>query len=221
MTIYTAGYQAWRLEDLDAVAAQLGAAIVDIRFSPKSSREEWRKEALEDHFGARYYHIKALGNKNYQGGEIELANPRAAIAPVRQLLTHGPIILLCMCRDWHMCHRLDAAEFLADALDEQIEHLEPPSRKRAATPAQRPQDAPSGPEASYTPPTGPRRRLRLSAAQRRQVGDAWQSGGTLSLSVLYLHMKHAGVCGADDYGALVAIGREESGDTTDYSEEGR
>lgn len=125
-TIYTAGYAAWTLDQLAATRERLDAIIVDIRANPTSTRAEWRKHALIARFGSRYKHLPELGNRNYfNGGPIELAAPHRAVSPMRSLLQHFPVILLCACRDVQSCHRNDAATYLGRQLETTIEHLEP------------------------------------------------------------------------------------------------
>ncbi len=125
-TIYTAGYQGWTVETLRAACAERGALLVDIRMNPTSTRAEWRKEALRHTFGSAYHHAPALGNRNYQGGPIELAAPARAVPFMTYALARTPVVLLCACRDWRSCHRSVAAAFLSAELGAPVEHLEPP-----------------------------------------------------------------------------------------------
>jgi hypothetical protein len=133
-TIYTLGYQRWTPAALQATCADLGAALLDIRYSPRSQRPEWTGEALARFLGAAYTHVGALGNRNYKGGEIELAAPTNALPFVRNMLTSQPVILLCVCADYRSCHRTVAATWLAQRLGNPVVHLEPPT-KRAPSPA--------------------------------------------------------------------------------------
>lgn len=127
-TIYTMGYSGWAPARLAATALELRAAFWDIRYSPMSRRPEWRGPALRAAIGPAYVHVKALGNKNYRGGPIELLNPAAVVDLARGVLAERPLILLCGCKVWHLCHRAIAADFLARQLGAPIEHLEPPAR---------------------------------------------------------------------------------------------
>src|SRR5689334_4544023 len=74
-TLYTMGYSSWAPAQLAATVRDLGAALWDIRFSPLSRRPEWQGRALRAAVGPAYVHVKALGNKNYRGGPIELLSP--------------------------------------------------------------------------------------------------------------------------------------------------
>lgn len=124
--LYTMGYSNWNIEQLAAELERLGALLIDIRYNPFSSRPEWRKEELRRRFRGNYIHASALGNVNYQGGPIELANPHKAVTPIRAHLAERPCILMCACSDWQQCHRRQAATFLARTLGVTVEHLEPP-----------------------------------------------------------------------------------------------
>lgn len=132
--IYTIGYATWQPEQLRAVVEQYGAQLWDIRYSPNSRRPEWRRDALKALLGPRYIHMGALGNKNYNSdGPIALSAPQAAVGPAQMTLERRPLILLCGCKDYWSCHREDAADYLAERLNTDVTHLEPP--KPAAAPA--------------------------------------------------------------------------------------
>lgn len=133
-TIYTLGYQRWTPAALQATCADLGAALLDIRYSPRSQRPEWTGEALAQLLGATYTHVGALGNRNYRGGAIELAAPTKALPFVRNRLASQPIVLLCVCADYHTCHRTVAATWLAQRLGNPVVHLEPPAKRAEAGP---------------------------------------------------------------------------------------
>jgi hypothetical protein len=73
--------------------------LIDTRFSPKSWRADWRKEALREKYGSRYRLAGAyLSNVNFQGGPIVLADPETGIHGLRRYLEEGyDLILLCQC----------------------------------------------------------------------------------------------------------------------------
>lgn len=133
-TIYTVGYQRWTPAGLQATCAELGAALLDIRYSPRSQRPEWAGTALAQLLGATYTHVAALGNRNFRGGTIELAAPVKALPFVRNVLATQPIILLCVCADATTCHRSVAATWLCQRLGNPVVHLDPPSRQRELPP---------------------------------------------------------------------------------------
>lgn len=111
--IYTVGYSApgWTPELLHAEVLRLGAVLWDVRFSPYSRIPGWSREALIRTFGDQYRWARNLGNRNYQGGPIDLHRPAAAVAPF--LAEARPVVLLCVCQDHHTCHRTTAAAYLA------------------------------------------------------------------------------------------------------------
>lgn len=120
-TIYTIGYAGWKPEELKAQVDELGAMLIDIRYSPRSRRPEWNREALRGLWGQNwerfYLHLVALGNRNYKsGGAIELAAPEVGLKALAPVLRERPIVLLCACRDADMCHRSVAADFLSERL---------------------------------------------------------------------------------------------------------
>lgn len=126
--IYTLGYGAgWSPSTLAAEVARHDALLWDIRYQPWSRTRQWRREALAELLGERYVYVKALGNVNYRGGPIQLADPAAAVRPARLALERWPLILLCGCPDHEDCHRSVAADYLAGELGGvAVVHLEPP-----------------------------------------------------------------------------------------------
>lgn len=128
-TIYTYGYADTDPAQLDALAADLGAVIIDTRYTLWSRDPRWRGGALIPLFGRTRYawYGPTLGNRNHQqpSAPIELANPKQAAAPIGRILEQRPIILLCQCKQWQTCHRSVAADYLAAQLGAPVEHLEP------------------------------------------------------------------------------------------------
>lgn len=115
--LYTLGYAGRTLDDLVALVDTHQATLMDIRYSPRSRLPGFNKASLAQHLGQRYVHCPALGNRNYQGGPIALADYPAGLAHVRTLLTTTPVlILLCVCRNVQACHRTNVAEALSDDL---------------------------------------------------------------------------------------------------------
>jgi uncharacterized protein (DUF488 family) len=114
--IWTTGYAGWIPEEFEARVKTLGAFVVDIRFSPWSKDRTWIKPALLERFGSKgYAHLRALGNRNFKGGSIQLENPAFGVGAVEMLhKTHGNVILLCACRDASTCHRTVVAELLRE-----------------------------------------------------------------------------------------------------------
>jgi uncharacterized protein (DUF488 family) len=101
------------------MVADLGAVLVDIRFTPYSGHPHFRKAALEDTFGDRYVHLRDLGNRNYKGeGPVELVDYEAGRAALEAL--DRPALLMCGCKDPTHCHRtVILARLAADGFDTQ------------------------------------------------------------------------------------------------------
>lgn len=126
-TLYTLGYAGWTLEQVKQKVEELGAWLVDIRFSPTSRLPQWRANTLYHVLGPQqYFHLKALGNPNYKGGPIELLDPESGLLQVQSMMESRSVILMCACKNVHTCHRKVAAAFLSERLGAPIVHLEPP-----------------------------------------------------------------------------------------------
>jgi hypothetical protein len=90
--------------------------LIDIRFRPKSWRAEWREATLREKYGKRYRPAGSyLGNVNFQGGPITLADPDEGLRGLCMYLVEGyDLILLCQCPDYHTCHRKVIVELLIE-----------------------------------------------------------------------------------------------------------
>jgi hypothetical protein len=116
--VYPLGYSAagteQRIADLMDDPAML---LIDTRLKPYSWREGWRKEALQKKWGERYRcagHV--LGNRNYQGGPIDIVNLPVGIRGLQMYLDEGhDLILLCECQLFASCHRKVIVEKLQAA----------------------------------------------------------------------------------------------------------
>jgi len=108
--IYTTGYANWTLEGLLQAAKDLNAVIIDIRLEAASSRTEWNYANLARVCRSHYYHVPALGNLNYKGGPIEIADFSRGVRVLTEF--SQDLILMCGCRDLGTCHRFVVAERL-------------------------------------------------------------------------------------------------------------
>ena len=123
-TLYTFGYQnAKNPESLLALAEKREAVFADARFSPNSRNPMWGRARLALVLGERYVHVKALGNRNYKGGPIDLLDPDAGAEQISALLERSNVILLCTCWNVDTCHRKTAAEYVASKLGCHVVHL--------------------------------------------------------------------------------------------------
>ena len=76
--------------------------------APYSRQPGWSKKSLQNLFGSAYRHIPQLGNLNYKGeyGEgIRIADMESGLKVVLDLLRQQPVVLMCVCRNFHACHR--------------------------------------------------------------------------------------------------------------------
>jgi len=123
--IYTLGYTSTTPEELKEIAEKLGAIICDIRINPRSRAPRWNLVQFREAVGWDNYQYLGfcLGNKNYKGGPIELADPQQGVKLVRELLGKKPVILVCACYYHASCHRLEAANLITVASGSEIEHL--------------------------------------------------------------------------------------------------
>ena len=132
-TVYTLGYSGWTPQAIKTTVDGLGALLVDIRYSARSRRPEWQKEAIRNLWGPdwmqHYVHWVALGNRNYKnGGAIEIAASEIGVTYAQAALQHRPIVLMCGCKDVTICHRAVVADLLAERLGVTVVHLEAPRR---------------------------------------------------------------------------------------------
>lgn len=108
--VYTFGYAGKKIEELQRIVQELDAIVFDVRFSPRSRNPAWNKENLETVLGPRYRHVRALGNRNYRGGPIEIVDMAAGI----QEILNAPfsVVLMCVCSDPQVCHRTFVGDHL-------------------------------------------------------------------------------------------------------------
>jgi hypothetical protein len=87
--------------------AQSEMLLIDTRLKPYSWRAEWRQDALQTKYGERYRVAgKFLGNLNYRGGEIKIADLSTGLLGLRKYLDEGyDLIILCECCSHASCHR--------------------------------------------------------------------------------------------------------------------
>jgi len=121
--LYTFGYGMLGASVIIEQLVELGVAIYDIRFSPRSRVHKWRKPYLREWLGDSYRHLPALGNVNYNqpGQNIELADPATGVPLVAQPLREGKhIALMCVCKEHDECHRSDAADEVLKQISDAI-----------------------------------------------------------------------------------------------------
>src|SRR2546430_231941 len=92
--------------------------LIDTRYSPNSKMPQWTGSALKAKYGDRYrFAGKFLGNVNYKGGPMTLANPARGIEGLVMYLNEGyDLILLCQCPEFSACHRRLIVDLLRGAM---------------------------------------------------------------------------------------------------------
>jgi len=126
-TVYPVGYSSYgSLAYVDQLMQQENMLLIDTRYKPYSWKADWKKEALQKRYGARYRWAGAfLGNLNYQGGPIKLANPERGIPGLIRYLCEGhDLILLCQCHEYSECHRSVIVDMLLKELPD-VEVVQP------------------------------------------------------------------------------------------------
>lgn len=113
-TVYTVGYANCTVEQLKAKVDELGARLIDVRFSPFSRDSSYTRWNLQKVFGPSYVWVKDFGNENYKGGPIKLHAPDSGVFEIEPLLDVQPIVLMCMCRDVERCHRKTVADLFLE-----------------------------------------------------------------------------------------------------------
>jgi uncharacterized protein (DUF488 family) len=123
-TIYTIGYSRLNFDNLIRTVEVEDLLLIDTRMSARSRVPQWNKGRLEKALGARYVHIRELGNVNFKNPEagMVLFDPETGIQQAVQLLEKQSVLLLCGCFDVEHCHRKLVAELLADATGSPIIH---------------------------------------------------------------------------------------------------
>ena len=105
---------------LEALMQNKKTMLVNIRFNPVSRwNPVWRKKTLQLTWQERYYALPCLGNINYKGGPILIANPDLGIPVLVRILQRGcNLILLCACAKYETCHRKVVCELVRQVLPE-------------------------------------------------------------------------------------------------------
>ncbi len=123
--VYTVSYSGWTPEQILEKAEELDATVIDVRIKPASRMPQWRKGALQAIMGSRYRHVADLGNVNYRGGPTMLQDFTSGAKALDESLAQGPVMLMCVCRDFANCHRKTIVEKLFKS-GRDIEHEEIP-----------------------------------------------------------------------------------------------
>jgi hypothetical protein len=114
-TLYTFGYGGKKVEELVQLQKKHNAVVVDARFKPYSRNFVWNQKRLIAALGAQnYIWMQGLGNENYKGGPIKFHDFDKDSKQVLALLQECNVIMICVCKNVHKCHRYNAAQKLQD-----------------------------------------------------------------------------------------------------------
>ena len=114
--VYTFGYRGRDPQELLMLAKRHKAAVIDVRYSPRSWDRRWGKRALKRLLKKQYIWIKEFGNANRTGeGDAEIVDFDACVKKL-QKLCYPSYILLCEEVDPAECHRA----LIAKRLDEYV-----------------------------------------------------------------------------------------------------
>ena len=90
--------------------------LVDTRKSPRSAVPGWHGTSLQGRYGKQYkYSGDTLGNLNYKGGPIEIADLDTGLSDLLELLLgNRTVLLLCGCGAYEKCHRRVICEAIVE-----------------------------------------------------------------------------------------------------------
>lgn len=126
MTLFTFGYRGQSFDQFRNKVKDLGAMVIDIRFTPYSKMLPfWTRTNLEKAFGSSYVHLKEFGNRAYkQKGKYDVVDLDGGLDRLRFWLDIGlPCILLCGCENYETCHRRIVSDFLREKLSCDIKEM--------------------------------------------------------------------------------------------------
>ncbi|HUW16908.1 MAG TPA: DUF488 domain-containing protein [Actinomycetes bacterium] len=115
-TLYTVGYGGRSPEALRDLLPP-DALVLDIRLKAWSRDQRWTSFNLSTtlpKFGLRYRHDPRLGNLDYRGDSVRIADTSAAVPLAHSVMSGETIVLMCVCRQPQDCHRLVVADMVRD-----------------------------------------------------------------------------------------------------------
>ena len=117
--VYTMGYYGKGVSEIQRLALSLNAVVFDIRLSPTSRQPQFSGRNLSRVLGDRYRHVRSLGNLNYKGGRVQIADFEAGFHQIVE--SQQAVILLCVCKHAEKCHRTIIAQMLRERGIEVVE----------------------------------------------------------------------------------------------------
>ncbi len=119
MRVYPCGYSSDASLIMHLMQSHPQMLLIDTRLTPFSRIAAWNEPTLRATYASRYrWAGKFLGNQNHAtGGPISLVDAETGIGGLIRYLQEGhPLILLCGCREYSMCHRSVIVALLQKAL---------------------------------------------------------------------------------------------------------
>lgn len=94
--------------------------FIDTRYKVYSVLPQWQEKTLRERYGKRYRTAGAcLGNLNYKGGPIQIADVEKGIRGLLMYLREGyKLLLVCGCRQYETCHVKVIVELLRQVAPE-------------------------------------------------------------------------------------------------------
>lgn len=113
--VFAVGYTGKKPENLIEISKMLDATIVDVRYSPSSRVDHWRKPFLKNLLKSDYRHLGEFGNINYKLGDasqIRISDYAAGLEILKTILFERNAVLMCACEKPAGCHRRVLGELL-------------------------------------------------------------------------------------------------------------
>ena len=112
-------------QTLETLMSDAKTLLIDTRYKPYCSwSNEWKQEFLRDKYKQRYrFAGTVLGNMNYKGGFIQIANPDVGIHGLLMYLQEGyNLVVMCGCKRYKddegnpICHRAEICDRVLEQL---------------------------------------------------------------------------------------------------------
>lgn len=110
--VWHLGYRGLSVDQVVHAVERAGAILMDIRFSAGKPGDPWWARGVRDRLGDRFVENRALGNRAYKSGGLELADARGGIGALLAWMEHRPVVLMCACERLDGCHRRSVLDIL-------------------------------------------------------------------------------------------------------------
>ena len=127
--LYSIGYNGRNPEEMIRGLSELGVVtLVDVRYKPWTRVRGFKKWELARRLGVgaelSYEHVEEFGNINYRSeidpsGNAILLDEAVGVEKVTELLSRGPVAVMCVCSKVTRCHR----SLVCDVMKSSVEGL--------------------------------------------------------------------------------------------------